>query len=512
MDLIPRHAGHEHSQDHAHTAYIFWGVLAVLFVGYSAMALIWGMVYPSRKFQYPGVHLLVGIAAWAILLLFMTFRHHQWLLAWFARRFGRLGFAISIFAQYLALKPALLPRTYFVPLNFMHKWAGRTAVGLVVLHATLYTISYIKKGKFMKLLTVGANIWGIIAASAFLIMLITSLRPIRRRLYGLFFIVHVPLALVVTIAMIWHSRPSAAIMVEVSFFFFFLQLAWRVVTSRTTAVTVHHITPTLDLVLVDRKALPTEFQEGSHVRFSPRLYRPGAWLGATHPYTVASLDSDSDIKLVVRRTRWRFENDCLYSCFGPFGCAYDVFNHRKVVAFGGGAGISFVAPIWRTAKNSTATQVKAIWITRSAEELPLLDRLQLLECDVYITSQNSGYDDTLNAPSKEEEAMGPTDFELQPMGHENDEFDVDDAEDDGDQDQLLPSREQDIHGDYKKFHGRPDFTESTEEFLKPQSADGAPIDPSEVSIIACGPGQLVQDLRIWAARKGYHFFAEEYAL
>lgn len=405
--------------------------------------------------------------------------------------------AIMALNIFLAFKPAILPRTYTIRLNKIHKWVGRTAVLFALAHVGIFLGVYVHRGVLVRIFRF-RNLLGASTIICLLVLFFSSLPQIRRRWYRIFYRLHVVAIIWSCVALIFHAHPRAYFMALLPLGLLLVHIVARLLFSKTARVEVEHITPTLDLVKVDRSALPADFSLGAHLRISPPLLSFAAWTNATHPYTIASLPEDKIIQLVVRRTNFTM-NSGFYSIFGPFNVPFDTSDFKKVLIIAGGAGISIAAPILRSA-NVDMTDSKLVWVTRSAEEMLILDNLQIDSCDVYITKNDIElYEETVQShfANKEAQTLGPDSFELDDVSL-NDEgrpltkFSKESA------DKTTSSR-------VRQFKGRPDWTDSTADFLSGVIAD-------DVCVVACGPSQLALDAKAWALDRGYNFFSEEFFL
>ncbi|ANB11321.1 Aim14p [Sugiyamaella lignohabitans] len=330
-----------------------------------------------------------------------------------AKRLGRITFAIVPLILFLSLKPSPLPNTYYVKLLTFHKWIARSAVLTGSLHGILYTAYFIRQGTTVKILKVD-NLLGVVLLLGFLVVFITSLRPIRTRYYRLFYALHYPLAWVFLIIASFHARPGVGFLALWSAFILLGQAFYRVFTSRTIRIIENYqVSPTLYSVTLPRDIMPDYFPAGSHIRLGKRsLWSPLSWLEPTHPYTIASLSSDeANIRLLIRKTNFTIQNGVHYTISGPFasriaqelspstssssdggadsGVGYKAVGDgaRKVVVFAGGSGLSFAAPLVREL-SSMGIAYRLIWITRDKTDLKALELLEISAADVYITGNN----------------------------------------------------------------------------------------------------------------------------
>lgn len=74
--------------------------------------------------------------------------------------------------------------------NFLHRWLGRSIVLLVFLHAYFWTAQWISSGQVALFLSQDKEVRGIAAFSFLLLIAVSSIRPIRRYSYSIFFVLH----------------------------------------------------------------------------------------------------------------------------------------------------------------------------------------------------------------------------------------------------------------------------------------------------------------------------------
>lgn len=482
VNLYPRHG----TMIHAHKAYVFWVLVFGLLVIYSLGLLVYGALRPKRRFRY-NVPVWLLVVAWTACCAIGLFIHPGHDFVAYVRRFGRLSIAAAVFGIFLSFKPAVLPRTYSIPLTQIHKWVGRTAVLFAFLHGVFYTAIYISRGVFGRLFR-PMNLAGIFACFGFCVIGLTSIKPVRRRAYKLFYTIHVIFVWLSFFAIFYHASPNAYLMVIFAIGLLVGQIWSRLASTKTVQVKVQHITSTFNLVTVDRSALPATFEIGSHLRLSMPLHLPKTWLEPSHPYTIASLPEDDEIHLVVRRTRFELQSR-EYAIAGPFHAPLDISEFARVIVIAGGSGFALLPPITRRA-SQLGIEAKAVWVVKTDAETSVLDHLPVDKCSVYITGE-SQYDNDTSQP--------------QPIPDE--ELELEDLAGDGDREGLLdrakPSRPRD--GITKHFQGRPSIDDLVEGFYDPSSA-------TVTGVIACGPETLTRDVQVWANSRGCTFFAETFAI
>lgn len=461
---VKRHEGH------AHTANLNYGyavfVLSLLALGVLAIRNVFRPRLRIPVWVWSGI----GI----VLLVLVCALHAPHSLNGVAKRLGRVTYALFPLVLLLALRPSPLPSTYYVDLIFVHKWVSRTAVLVGVLHGVLYFSHFVRKGEVgTKLFGKFVNLLGLIILTFMLIMAITSLRPLRNRSYKLFYGLHYPLAWLCVILTIFHARPGVSFLAFWCVFILLGQIFYRVFTSRRVTLTVEPLSDTLYLVSMPRHAFPDYFTVGAHVRITrDALWSPLAWIRPTHPYTIASLAEEGEIKLVVRSIRRLTSGS--YTVLGPFASdtANGPLTGRQVMVVAGGSGISYAAPLVKRL-SLESIPARLIWTVRDKSDIAALEHLDVSShVDVYVTGADS---------------KGIDEFEI-----------GDEEEDEGLEFQELLTTEG-LH------HGRPDYTFIAKSFFEDHDSDGK-------WVVACGPRAMVNDVKSWANSRGINFSGEEYAL
>ncbi|SPT18515.1 unnamed protein product [Triticum aestivum] len=120
------------------------------------------------------------------------------LLALIGLRFGSVGLFCMIFLFLPVSRGSVLLRLIDIPFEHAtryHVWLGHLTMALFTLHGLCYVISYSLLGRLIEELTqwkeVGiANLAGVISLMAGLLMWVTSLHPVRKRFFELFFYTH----------------------------------------------------------------------------------------------------------------------------------------------------------------------------------------------------------------------------------------------------------------------------------------------------------------------------------
>ena len=517
--LFKRHG----SVVHREIADQFALIVLCLLLFYSILSLVALRSNKLRTFRSFVQKPVVLNLIWLVLVAYGVLGHFQSGTMQVAKRFGELALACATISTFLALKPALLPRTHQVSFVSLHKWTARTAVAFAYIHSIIYLIhlaqpptheesheesheashdesheesheasheetqadshaAMLYKRHGVQKLSSKFNILGIISFVFLSVLLLTSLRPVRRKLYAFFYLVHWPLALSFFIMMIWHSRPSSYILTLCGIGFMVYNFLFRVAFNKPITVTkVQSFGPSLKLVTFSppinvnsmAKNLP-----GRHVRISTPLLNPLTWFKPSHPYTLVG-----DSQLVTRQTRFVMKSGSPYSLLGPFKSSYVHDPNKQMLIIAGGAGISMLPSF-----HSSEYNAKLVWITRYEQEIKILPLIGLDHVDVCITSDAH--------VSSSRKLQAEDEYELQEfeIDVDEDENSIPFNEDEADFDNLLTHN---IGPGISKFFGRPDLDKVVE-------------DMENVSVVCCGPVTLIEETQRWARNRGLPFWSEEY--
>lgn len=487
VELEVRHEGH-----HGANVKIGYVLFLCTVLGLLSLAVRNSMGNRIRRKWFPLNIWVISILWCAFICLFLFYHGSTEALNLFAKRVGRVCYSLLPLTFFLSLRPSPLPNTYYINLLFLHKWVSRSVVVLAGVHGVCYLTYFIQAGKIGKTFKL-LNLLGVIALLGFIVVGVTSLKPIRKKAYRLFYGLHYPLSIACLLLGAIHARPGVLMLLTWCVFILTGQIFYRVFTSQRVYLSIEHISSGLLCITLPRPVLPDYFDIGSHIRLSAgSLWHPKSWISPTHPYTIASLPSDEDVKLLIRRGKLFDSGSEQFTLSGPFSSktSHTIFKeettHKNVVVFAGGSGLSFAAPIVRRLASEDNT-VKLVWLIRDRSDYPALQALQLSDMkdvSVYITgsSNKSNY--------KELDDMDFVLDDEEEMGYETDDMMLDDE----DELQIL-------------HHGRPNFSLVTEGFFNGP--------PESNWVVSCGPSSLVNDVQKWVRetkKSSVQFIGEKYAL
>lgn len=445
--------------------------------------------------------------------------------------FYRVCYAMLPLVLFLGLRPSPLPNTFYLQTVHLHKWVSRVVVLVGLVHGILYFIFFVQNDRIPRLFKF-YNFLGVITLFMMLALGLTSLKPFRRRFYTWFYRLHYPFAWLTVILGCIHARPGTNLLTFWCVAILIGQIVYRVSTSKTTNIEEHAITHNLKFAILPRSVMPEYFPVGSHLRVSHSLRNPLTWISPTHPYTIASHPSDSEVRLLVRETKFKFApspnssfGSGQVSVSGPYSSIDDtVFNTaHQVLIITGGAGLSFGAAVYRGLKINGINEVKLIWIVKAKSELSALQMLGVdSNVSVFVTGR----------ASKNRSATADDDFDLELEdlleedndGTAKDAFELlSEAEEEGFDDfvssaTLTPGEAATSFTSIKdknelsgiSIHkGRPVLSTEIKEFFS-----DAEIAAGNSWVVACGPEGLVNDAKKWTEKQSTDliFHGEKYVM
>lgn len=466
--------------------------------------------------------------------------------------FFRITYALFPVILFLSLRPSPLPNVAYIEALQLHKWVSRLVVLLGLIHSCMYLGVFIVTKRPAKIVKFD-NLLGVVALVLLLVMAVASLKPIRRRFYSVFYYLHYPLAWVTTVLIIFHARPGVLPLAFWCVAILAGQVVHRVFTAaRAEAVAVSQIAPTLKLVVLPRHVLPAYFPVGTHVRVSQPLRTLAAWTHATHPYTVASLPEDGEVRLLVRELKFKIGAGDELAVLGPFpsaAAASEIYARaRRVLVFAGGSGLSYGAAVCRGLE-LRGVDVQLVWMVRSRAEITALGLLEVANAEVYVTGGGNtrylnkqpsgdatGVDDALELEELldeeedvedyfEEDTVVPATPTTPTSGEfvigDDDKEDLSDGEAPGSSSRhtlvsensssTLASKGPPVAhglGGVRIHRGRPDFRLIADEYFR-----GAADNEDGSWVVACGPEGLVNQAQKWAKQySSVEFFGEKYVL
>ncbi|KAG4181148.1 hypothetical protein ERO13_A10G208200v2 [Gossypium hirsutum] len=345
-------------------------------------------------------------------------------------RCGMLGLLCLIFLFLPVSRGSLLLRLIDIPFEHAtryHVWLGHLTMMLFTLHGLFYVIGWAMNGTLVKELLewkrVGiANLPGVISLLAGLFMWVTSLHPVRKDYFELFFYTH-QLYVVFVVFLALHVGDFVFSIVAGAIFIFMLDRFLRFCQSRTKVdVLSAKCLPcgTVELVLSKPQSL-----QYNALNFIFLQVRELSWL-QWHPFSVSSspLDSKHHLAILIKVLGgWtaRLRDSILSmsepelskttitaSVEGPYGheTPYHLM-YENLILVAGGIGISpFLAILSdilhrvSDGKPCLPRKILVVWAVKKSDELPLLSSIDMesicpffsnkinLEIDIYVTRES----------------------------------------------------------------------------------------------------------------------------
>ncbi|XVE75299.1 hypothetical protein DITRI_Ditri12bG0083500 [Diplodiscus trichospermus] len=350
-------------------------------------------------------------------------------------RFGMIGLLCLAFLFLPVARGSLLLRLIDIPFEHAtryHVWLGHLTMMLFTLHGLFYVIAWAIKGTLMKELlqwkNIGvANLPGVISLLAGLFMWVTSLHPVRKDYFELFFYTH-QLYVVFVVFLALHVGEFLFSIVAGGIFIFMLDRFLRFCQSRTTVdILSAKCLPCGTVELVLSKPQNLRYNALSFIFLQVRQL---SWL-QWHPFSVSSSPLDGKYHLailikvlgewtarlresILSMSETEPENDLptrtmiTASVEGPYGheSPYHLM-YENLILVAGGIGISpFLAILSdilhrvRDGKPCLPRRILVVWAVKKSDELPLLSTIDMesicpsfsnkvnLDIDIYVTRES----------------------------------------------------------------------------------------------------------------------------
>ncbi|ORX36798.1 hypothetical protein BD324DRAFT_627198 [Kockovaella imperatae] len=203
-----------------------------------------------------------------------------------SNRAGFIGVATLPVIFLLSLKsplplPVFLPSLSYENYNFLHRWAGRVLFLCISVHGGLWCNQFISTGQWDQM-TATKTVRGLLSYGLLGGIVITSLKPVRRMCYQLFWIAHVLLVVGFFAAISYHT-PYARPWIYPCIALYTYDVAVRCIRFRIKDAVVSAIDSIQTLIYIpdcDYGWLPTQ-----HVFL--RVFR-GPGIFESHPFTITN--------------------------------------------------------------------------------------------------------------------------------------------------------------------------------------------------------------------------------
>ncbi|KAK9054809.1 hypothetical protein SSX86_025888 [Deinandra increscens subsp. villosa] len=352
-------------------------------------------------------------------------------------RFGFIGLICMAFLFLPVARGSVLLRLIDIPFEHAtryHVWLGHLTMLLFTLHGLFYVIAWAIQGHLLQELTawknIGiANLPGVISLVAGLLMWVTSLPPVRRINFELFFYTH-QLYVVFVVFLAMHVGDFIFSIVAVGIFLFMLDRFLRFFQSRKTVdILSAKCLPsgTVELVISKPEGLQynalgwvfIQIKELSWLQWHPFSVSSSPLDGKHHLAILIKVLGDWTEKLRTHISSVPGEKDESHgllhpnlslkaSIEGPYGheSPYHL-TYENLILVAGGIGISpFLAILSdilhriRDSKPCMPRNILIVWAVKNSDELPLLHSLDMnslcphfgnilnLEIQTYVTRES----------------------------------------------------------------------------------------------------------------------------
>lgn len=509
MELLARHGAHHH--DNLKYGYILFCVS----VGYSLLVALleflhvkrwstsqshphnslWQKLRPQNKWW---LHILIWFAI-VVAITFIGIHKPIENYATIAKRLGRLAYSLVPLDVCLVIRPSLLTNSY-LELVTLHKWFLRLIILMVFFHGIGFCVKWLLEGTFWSKAAKLDNLLGELALCTALILSIISVRPIRTRIYRIFYAWHNFVVLLFLVPIYWHARPGVTdfilLLVAMLIFQFYQKVSGVYSVSNMTIIGLD--SSSLQVLKLPKPInYPAHWLAGSHIRLSYPMTDYKYWLFPSHPYTIASNRDDPSIDLVVHKTsRFRVYSSSTYTLSGPSSGLPIPFyeSAKKVVILCGGSGISLGAPLFRDLATRSPSSSKLVWCTSNLRDTFVLNELGLSQlAEVYITRGKNSKADNSGVPNEQSDSLlgNNEEIELRPLSGG-----LESSSDKAEQVHLFEKQE-------NINYGRPDL-----------DSIFSCLDSSEANdnnwIIVCGPESMINEATSWGKAKNVLVFSEYY--
>ncbi|KAI3810631.1 hypothetical protein L1987_20252 [Smallanthus sonchifolius] len=351
-------------------------------------------------------------------------------------RFGFMGLICLAFLFLPVARGSVLLRLIDIPFEHAtryHVWLGHLTMLLFTLHGLFYVIAWAIQGHLVQELTAWKNIGisnlpGVISLVAGLFMWVTSLPPVRRLNFELFFYTH-QLYVVFVVFLAMHVGDFVFSIVAAGIFLFMLDRFLRFFQSRKTVdILSAKCLPSGTVELVISKPEGLQYNALGWVFLQIREL---SWL-QWHPFSVSSspLDGKNHLAILIKvlgdwteKLRGHISSvpgedesqgllqpnlSLKASVEGPYGheSPYHL-TYENLILVAGGIGISpFLAILSdilhrvRDSKPCMPRNILIVWAVKNSDELPLLHSLDMnslcpyfynlinLEIQTYVTRES----------------------------------------------------------------------------------------------------------------------------
>ncbi|KAL5856331.1 hypothetical protein ACOSQ3_003789 [Xanthoceras sorbifolium] len=337
-----------------------------------------------------------------------------WMLELTGLRFGMLGLLCMAFLFLPVARGSVLLRLIDIPFDYAvryHVWLGNLTILLFTLHGLFYVIGWAIQGRLRHELlawksTGIAHLPGVISLLVGLMMWVTSLNPVKKQYFELFFYTH-QLYIIFVVFLAMHVGDFIFSIAAGGIFLFILDRFLRFCQSRRTVDVLSAkclSCGTVELVL----SKPENLRYNA-LNFILLQVRELSWL-QWHPISVSSspLDGKYHLSVVIKVFgEWtaklrenilsmseaepledlplQHHNKITASVEGPYGPELPYhFMYENLILVAGGIGISPFMSLLRDILHRTregkpcpATNILIVWAVKKSDELPLFSNFDM---------------------------------------------------------------------------------------------------------------------------------------
>lgn len=352
-------------------------------------------------------------------------------------RFGLIGLFCLAFLFLPIARGSVLLQLIDIPFEHAtryHVWLGHLTMALFTLHGLFYIVAWAMQGRLLEEIlqwkNIGvANLAGVISLAAGLFMWVTSLKPVRRTYFELFFYTH-QLYIVFVVFLALHVGDFIFTIAAGGIFLFVLDRFLRFCQSRKTVNVISaSCLPCGTVELVISKPGNLQYNALSFIFLQIREL---SWL-EWHPFSVSSspLDGKYHIAVLIKVLgKWTEKlrgsilngpkeepqeeqplqphSNLTVSVEGPYGHSSPYhLTYKNLILVAGGIGISpflaILSDILHRVKDNKPCMprnILIVWAVKKSDELPLLYSLDMesicpffsdilnLEIQTYVTRES----------------------------------------------------------------------------------------------------------------------------
>ncbi|KAL7410639.1 hypothetical protein BDY24DRAFT_443810 [Mrakia frigida] len=299
----------------------------------------------------------------------------------------------------LAMLPFILQQGY-AAINWLHRWMGRLLWFIVTIHVAAYMVAFGRDGTLAEEMKRRVNINAWISYFGLNLMMLLSLRPVRRRYYQTFKIAH-HVGLCFFIGGLNFHSPFVFPFLVIVIAYIASNYIYRWTTSRIHSAHLSTL-PGSRTTLIRIPSVRRGWFPGQHVRIRIFSKRMGFVGWESHPFTIASSENGEGVRLLCKiNGSWTqklhdlakegldengSEKDCaniipisLEGSYGQCNFVSSLFSSVLVVA--GGSGVSFALSVAESVVRDVQSgkgrtkELVVVWSVREPGDVTLITPL-----------------------------------------------------------------------------------------------------------------------------------------